>query len=144
MIRMLTAVLIIVITAAATFAQPPAEPQRETPQMLKAVIHINFGTVERQESGLRNVENILKEVPEAQIAVVCHSSGISLLLKDQTAHADQVRSLAEKGVQFLACQNTLKRKNLAETELLPGVTTVPSGAVEILRKQQQGFGYFRP
>ena len=28
--------------------------------------------------------------------------------------------------------------------LVQGITTVPSGDVEVIRKQQQGFGYFKP
>ena len=35
-------------------------------------------------------------------------------------------------------------KNISNDNLLQGITTVPSGAVEVIRKQQQGFGYFKP
>lgn len=32
----------------------------------------------------------------------------------------------------------------AERTLLAGVTPVPSGAVEVLRKQHEGYAYFKP
>lgn len=112
--------------------------------MLKAVIHINFSDSERQKAGLKNVTNILKEEKEAEIEVVCHGGGIWLLVKDKTDQHVAVAQLTEEGVRFVACENSLRDKSIPKENLLPDVTTVPSGAVEVIRKQQDGFGYFRP
>ena len=112
--------------------------------MLKAVIHINFTDSERQKHGLKNITNILKEEKGADIEVVCHGGGIGLLVKDQTDHADEVARLIKEGVRFAACENTLRDKSIPKENLLPDVTTVPAGAVEVIRKQQEGFGYFKP
>ena len=112
--------------------------------MLKAVVHINFPESERQKHGLKNVSNILKEQKGAEIEVVCHGGGIGLLVKDKTDHADEVARLIKEGVRFAACENTLRDKSIPKENLLPDVTTVPSGAVEVIRKQQEGFGYFKP
>ena len=112
--------------------------------MLKAVVHINFTDSERQKHGLKNVTNILKEEKGAEIEVVCHGGGIGLLLKDKTDHADDVARLIKERVRFAACENTLRDKSIAKENLLPDVMTVPSGAVEVIRKQQAGFGYFKP
>jgi intracellular sulfur oxidation DsrE/DsrF family protein len=49
-----------------------------------------------------------------------------------------------KGVVFEACENTMKKKSLSKEDLLPGTKTVPSGAVEIIRKQSAGYSYFKP
>jgi len=38
----------------------------------------------------------------------------------------------------------MKKKAIEKEALVTGVTTVPSGAVEVLRKQEEGYGYFRP
>jgi uncharacterized protein len=115
------------------------------PKMFKAVIHVNFSESERQKHGLKNVANMLKEVKENfEIEVVCHGSGIGLLVKDQTQHAAEVERLSKAGVRFAACENTMRDKSISKDNLLPGVVTVPSGAVEIIRKQQEGYGYFRP
>ncbi|MEX1027675.1 MAG: DsrE family protein [Candidatus Paceibacterota bacterium] len=112
--------------------------------MLRAIVHINFADSERQKHGLKNVTNILKEEKGAEIEVVCHGGGIGLLVKDQTDHADEVARLIKEGVRFAACENTLRDKSIPKENLLPDVTTVPSGAVEVIRKQQEGFGYFKP
>lgn len=112
--------------------------------MLKAVIHINFDDGERQKHGLKNVANILKEVKGAEIEVVCHGGGIGLLVKGRSAYADEVARLIKKGVRFAACENTLRDKSIPKEDLLPGVATVPSGVVEVIRKQHGGYGYFKP
>lgn len=115
---------------------------KEHKQILKSVIHVNCADVERQGHGLKNIENILQAVEEAAaIEVVCHGAGISLLVTDQSKHGPHVKELKTQGVRFAACENTMKQKSLSKEELLPGVRTVPSGAVEVIKKQQEGYGY---
>ena len=118
---------------------------KESNHMLKAVVHVNFSDPERQGHGLKNVENILKETgSDAEIEVVAHGGGIVLLVQGESKHADKIQSLIERKVKFVACRNTLRDKSIAEKRLLPGVQVIASGAVEVLRKQQDGFGYFKP
>lgn len=112
--------------------------------MLKAVVHVNFADTDRQEDALGNIENILKAVSTAQIEVVCHGKGINLVVTKQSIHAEKMDSLMKQGVHFVACENTMKKKTIEKDALVSGVTTVPSGAIEVLRKQQEGYGYFNP
>jgi len=55
-----------------------------------------------------------------------------------------METLMKQGVRFVACENTMKKKAIEKDALVTGVTTVPPGAIEVLRKQQEGYGYFRP
>ena len=144
-------VVVITLIALGTFMMRPwAEAQeKSTPQeeakMLKAVVHVNFADSERQKHGLRNIENILKEVQgKATVEVVCHGAGITLLEKSHTKHAEQIEKLVKAGVRFAACENTMREKGIAKEDLLAGIVAVPSGAVEVIRKQQDGYGYFKP
>ncbi len=115
------------------------------PKMFKAVIHVNFSESERQKHGLKNVANMLNEVKNNfEIEVVCHGGGIGLLVKDQSEHAAEVERLNKQGAGFAASENTMRDKSISKDSLLPGVVTVPSGAVEVVRKQQDGYGYFKP
>jgi intracellular sulfur oxidation DsrE/DsrF family protein len=112
---------------------------------LKVVVHVNFPETGRQGAGLKNVTNILKEDPDAQVEVVCHGAGIGLVEQARTEYAEAVDALVKKGVKFVACENTMRQKSIRKEDLLPGVGTVPSGAVEVVRKQQRdGFAYFKP
>lgn len=138
-----TALAATLLFASAAVAQHPT-PSNQSKAMLKAVVHVNYGDSERQENMLGNLENILAAEPTAQLEVVCHGPGISLLQNEQTKHAEAVQKLMKRGIRFAACENTMKKKGIERSELLEGTTTVPSGAVEVLRKQQQGYGYLRP
>ncbi len=62
----------------------------------------------------------------------------------QSKHSEKMEALIKQGIHFVACQNTMKKKTIEKDDLVTGVTTVPSGAIEVLRKQQGGYGYFRP
>lgn len=122
-----------------------AQPAKGEKAMLRAVVHVNFGDAERQKHGLKNVTNVLKaEGGKAKVVVVCHGPGIALVVKDKSPDAAEVERLIKDGVKFEACENTLKDKGIPKESLVPGVTTVPSGAAEVVRRQQDGFGYFRP
>lgn len=112
---------------------------------LKVVVHVNVPEPGTQGAGLKNLTNLLKEASDTQVEVVCHGAGIGLVEKARTDHAEAVEGLIKKGVRFVACENTMRQKSVRKEDLLPGVGTVPSGAVEVVRKQQKdGYAYFKP
>ncbi len=111
---------------------------------LKVVVHVNVADTGVQGAGLKNVANVLKSAPDSQVEVVCHGAGIGLVEKSRTDHAEAVGSLIKQGVKFVACENTMRQRSIHKEDLVPGVGTVPSGAVEVIRKQRQGFAYFKP
>ena len=84
--------------------------------------------------------NMLKAVKTGfEIEVVCHGDGIGLLVKDQSKYAAEVERLSKEGVRFAACENTMRDRSITKDQLLPAVVTVPSGAVEVVGKQQDGW-----
>lgn len=139
-------VVLLVGFAAATPAR--GDGPTETGRPLKVLVHVNFADATRQEHGLKNVENILKAAgavgTAVEVEVVCHGDGIVLLEKSKTGQAGPVESLQKKGVRFAACQNTMRQRSLRVEDLLPAVATVPSGAFEVVRRQQDGYSYFKP
>jgi len=143
---MLPIIALLAVSVFVVRAQLQAENNpKERNQMLKAVVHVNFSDPERQGHGLKNVENILKEVGnDAEIEVVAHGGGIALLVQGESKHAEKIQSLIDHRVKFVACRNSLRDKSIAEDRLLTGVQVTASGAVEVLRKQQEGFSYFKP
>jgi intracellular sulfur oxidation DsrE/DsrF family protein len=76
--------------------------------------------------------------------VVCHGGGIGLVEQARSDHPEQVAALLKRGVEFVACRNTMRQKSISPEMLIEGVKIVPSGALEVIRRQQQGFAYFRP
>lgn len=115
---------------------------------VKVVVHVNFAQTTHERAGLENVTDMLEAARaaglEADIEVVCHGDGIRLVEKARTELAAEVAALAAQGVRFVACQNTLRKRSLRPEHLLPGVATVPSGAYELVARQQAGYAYFKP
>jgi intracellular sulfur oxidation DsrE/DsrF family protein len=139
--------LLGMMTAALTLGTAQATWAGDTPEggPLKVVVHVNVPGSGTQGAGLKNVANILKEAPDTQIEVVCHGAGIGLVEKARSDHAEAVEALIRKGVRFVACENTMRQKSIKKGDLLSGVGTVPSGVVEVVRKQRnEGYAYFKP
>ncbi|MFT8390595.1 MAG: DsrE family protein [Sporolactobacillus sp.] len=52
--------------------------------------------------------------------------------------------LADEGVRFVACRNAMNGNHVTNDQLLPFVTTVPAGVLELADKQLQGYAYIKP
>lgn len=144
MTRLLTFLLFFVCIAYGAHVKAQTAVPKADQQALKAVIHINFKDPDRQEHALNNLENILKEASDTELVVVCHGEGITLVSRKQSKQSEVIQTLAKKGVRFEACENTMRKKSLSKEDLLEGIKTVPSGAVEMIRKQSEGYSYFKP
>jgi uncharacterized protein len=51
--------------------------------------------------------------------------------------------LSKKDVSIKVCALAMKRQNVDESQLLPGVQVVPDGIYEIISKQRDGWGYIK-
>lgn len=77
------------------------------------------------------------------IEVVCHGPGLNFLHAQKTGFANEIKQLQNKGVEFVACENTMKERKIAKEELLPELTYVKMGIGEIVIKQEQGWSYIK-
>jgi len=92
---------------------------------------------------LRQLGNILNAAPNSTVEVVCHGPGISILQTSKAAFPDKVADYHNKGIQFVACENTLKEKKIDKADIMPEATFVPAGIIEIVKKQELGWSYIR-
>jgi intracellular sulfur oxidation DsrE/DsrF family protein len=111
----------------------------------RVVFDVTVDGTEQWEGVLNNVENARRALgrERADVRVIAHGKGIGLLRKTNTALAARIASLAESGVRFAACENTMKRLALTRDDLLPSVGTVDSGVAEIIRLQGGGWAYLK-
>lgn len=115
---------------------------------LKVIFHIN--EVERWEIALGNITNLLKDVGEGNVDVRVLANGQAVLAFADEAILQRIKELAEKGVSFLACRNSLR--NLCSTsdiciseEHLPEfIGVVPAGITELVKRQCEGYTYIKP
>jgi uncharacterized protein len=78
-----------------------------------------------------------------QIEVVAHGPGIEMLMKNKTTQQEKIASFTKAGIVFMACENTLKEKNIPKESIIPDAIFVPMGIGEIVRKQEQGWSYIK-
>lgn len=88
---------------------------------------------------LANVKNFLSAETEATVEVVAYAEAVTYYVGDEELPEELIGR-----VDFVACANALRGWEI-EAERLPGhVRVVPSGVVEIVHKQAEGYYYIRP
>ncbi len=94
---------------------------------------------------LGNIHNIQADLGKGNvaIAVVAIGPGLDMLMADSVA-ANGVQDALTDGVEFIACENTMKARKIKKDDLIEGIGYARAGYVEIARRQQQGWAYLRP
>lgn len=112
---------------------------------MQTVIHLLSGDEAEQETSLAIAKNLLNDESNTidDVAIVVQANGIDAVVTGKE-NEEQIQSLLDKGVSFRACSNTLGAKDLDESDLVEGIETVPEGAVEVTRLQNEGYAYIRP
>ena len=91
-------------------------------------------------------EMLRKYGDDIEIVIVAFGPGIHLVGKHPARPIplelqQRTSSLADYGVAFHACGNTMKSLHWTEQDLLPFAKIVPIGVDDIMRLQEQGFAY---
>ena len=110
----------------------------------KVIFQATENDVDRWTLVLNNVRNLQKAVgADADVEIVAYGPGIQLL-KAGSPIAARVHEALRDRVRVVACQNTMAGNHLTSADMLPDIGYVPSGVVEVMRRQQQGYSYIRP
>lgn len=102
----------------------------------------NFG----HRRALMQIDKVLEHLgaDKVEIVVVAYEEGIHAL----TAHNPQTEQLliklANRGVEFRACQISMKAWSLTTEDFPLEVQFVSAGAPEVIRLQMEGYKYWRP
>ncbi len=111
----------------------------------RLVVQVSDGEAPRWNMVLNNIRNVQSELGAGMVDVVLVAYGPGIgMLKAEATTANRITELLKSGVKVVACENTLTSLKIAKDEMHPGIGYVPAGAVEIMRRQQQGFAYLRP
>lgn len=97
-----------------------------------------------------NIRNHLDADPTVEIVVVAHGAGIDFLLDGAVdakgqPYAGAIGELANRGVKFQVCNNTLVTRGIPKDKVVLEASVVPSGVAEVARLQaKEGYAYLRP
>jgi intracellular sulfur oxidation DsrE/DsrF family protein len=110
----------------------------------RVVFAVTSGDEADWEATLGNIRNLMTGMkPDAvEVEVVAYSKGLSLVKVGSTV-AEDVAALQGQGVKFVACMNSMRMQHVELKDLLAGVEPVPSGIVEVVKKQEAGWSYIK-
>lgn len=141
------AIALTAVFALAFFAQAKTEgPTR-------IAIHVDDNDPQRMNMALNNAANVQKYYDsideEVEIRIVAYGPGLHMLRADTSPVADRIAtmSLELANLTFAACGNThaaMSKKIKQTVELLDEAEMVPSGVVELVELQKDGWAYIRP
>jgi intracellular sulfur oxidation DsrE/DsrF family protein len=129
------------VTAAADPA--PATSARATQNRL--VFQVSDAEPAKWNLALNNALNVQQDLGQGNvdIEIVVYGPGIGMLKMDSVA-GNRIADAMASGVKVVACENTMRNQKLTRQDMLPAISYVPAGVVELMRKQQQGWAYLRP
>ena len=135
------------LSGAATLALAATATRAQSgPPRAKAVFQVSDADPAKWNLALNNVHNVLHDYGGAEavdVEIVAYGPGIGMLKGDSSVAA-RIAEAVKSGVKVVACQNTMKGQKLVAADMLPTIGYVPSGVVELMKKQQQGWAYIRP
>lgn len=113
------------------------------PSTPRVVLHLQSADTLVHKSVVNQISNIKKEMPDAEIELVCHGPGIEFLLTKKSVYSNRLNKMNLKQVMLVGCEYTMAQRNYTRQELVPFSTTVPFGIVEILKREQAGWLYIK-
>jgi len=114
----------------------------------KIVYQCNKADAEYHRHVLFSVSELLRKYgDDIYLVVAAFGPGIHILGKNPTRPVaddvrDKVKSLADYGVAFHACGNTMNSLKWTKEDMLPFAKIVQIGVEDIMLLQEQGFQYF--
>jgi uncharacterized protein len=119
-------------------AEAPAAKER-------LVMQVSDADAGKWNLALNNAKNVQQAygADKVDIEIVTYGPGIGMLKMDSVV-ANRIEEAKQAGIVIVACQNTMKGMKLTSADMLPNTSYVPSGAVEIIKKQRDGYAYLRP
>ena len=129
----------------------PADAAKKTNKPFaeqKVVLQISDANPGKQALVLNVAGNLLRAYgPDVvDIEIVAFGPGLRLMFADNI-NKGRIRSLAESGVRFSACNNTMRKitKKLGkEPKLNPRAVRVSAGVVQILKLTRKGYVLIKP
>lgn len=147
-LKLILLAALFIFAAQASFAQTKAKAKVASNKSEKVAKHrIVYDVVSadsvQQGKILQHLDRMMNNWPDAKIEMVVHGKGLEMLVESKSVKPEALKALQDKGVVFVACENAMRAHKIQKEDLLPGVTTVPMGVVEIIEKQEAGYSYIK-
>lgn len=108
---------------------------------LKLVLHVD--QTDRWPAALGNVDNLLRDYPDAALRVVANGTAVYLFAGSNDL-TERITEYAGKGVTFQLCANSLRSHAVTPASLPDNAVVVPAGVVALAQAHADGFAYVKP
>jgi uncharacterized protein len=119
------------------------QAQEKAPRQHRIVMQLVSGDTLVHKGLMRQLRNMLEAAPTLQMEVVCHGPGMDMLLSDRSIVADKVKQFSERGITFIACENTITERQLDRANVLPVARYARAGIIHIVERQEDGWSYIK-
>lgn len=111
----------------------------------RVVIQVSDADSGKWNLALNNAKNVQTAIgaDKVDVEIVTYGPGIGMLKMDSVV-GNRIDEAKKAGIAIVACQNTMKHMHLTDADMLPNTSYVPSGVVELIKKEEQGYSYIRP
>ena len=111
---------------------------------VKIVFDVTSKDTLTHQAVLRHITGMVKAHPDAMLEVVIYGGAGPMVVNGKSSSGDVIETLAaNKNVSFKICSITMERFNVENSDLVTGVEVVPDGIIEIVTKQNEGWGYIK-
>ncbi|MGI9434838.1 MAG: DsrE family protein [Geminicoccaceae bacterium] len=119
----------------------------------RVTIHVDENDPKRMNMALNNAANIFKHYSETgesvEIRLVANGPGLHMFREDTSPVKERLAamSLEHEGLSFAACGNThrmMSKHSGEDVALISEAEMIPSGVVELIELQGDGWAYIRP
>lgn len=130
-----------IIRVAALFMVTTLSAQQEN---IKVVFDVTSNDPNVQRSAARHLRLMSESYPDSEFEMVVYSDAYAMVDNSLSVAGETIREIVKQdNVSIVICQNTMKRNKKDESNLIPGVDTVPDGIYAIVLRQMQGWGYIK-
>ena len=130
--------LAVSLGAAAAAQTAPAAKSR-------LVLQVSDADPAKWALALNNAKNVQQELGagKVDIEIVAYGPGIGML-KAEAPVANRISEATQAGIKVVACENTMTTQKLTKADMHAAIGYAPSGVVEIMSRQSEGYAYVRP
>lgn len=111
-----------------------------------ALYVINESDENKIKAIIRNVGNALEDPRlkgKLEVELLAFGGGVEMFKKNNSYEL-ALAALKDKGVVMVMCENTLKEKKIAKSELFDFVNYTPSANGEIILREYEGWAVVKP
>jgi intracellular sulfur oxidation DsrE/DsrF family protein len=111
----------------------------------KLVIQVSDAEPAKWNLALNNARNVQEELgaKNVEIEIVAYGPGLGMLKKDAVT-SGRLDEATMAGIKVVACENTMRNQKLTRADIHAAASYAPSGVVQLMQRQSQGWAYVRP